>query len=254
MLRALVDSLAHDPSILEMIVVVDGDDAASVRELAAIQKEQPFLAFHNPSHVGHLAALDRGVRQAGGDIVLLLDDDVLPGPMLASGHARAHGGQRNLVVTGSMPVYLEEGVTAPVGTRLYAREHQGQMDRIERGEIAVLDGLWAGNLSMRREVCLRIGLASTEFDLFYHSDRELGYRLAAAGLIGVYEPTLAAVHLHNRDAAAFLPRRPTSGSRARTAPRHVSRPSQSPDSAHPRLALGPRGQPGRRQGWGNPAG
>jgi GT2 family glycosyltransferase len=204
LLPALIDSLASDPAVLEMIVVVDGVDAASVDELRAIQTKQPSLAFYNPSHIGHLAALDLGVAHASGEVVLLLDDDVLPEPMLATGHAHVHRQQKNLVVTGSMPVYLEEGVNAPVGTLIYAREHQGQMDQIQRGEIAVLDGLWAGNFSMRREDCQRIGLASTTFNLFYHSDRELGYRLAQAGLTGVYKPALRAVHLHHRGTAAFL--------------------------------------------------
>jgi len=203
-LRALIDAVATDPSVLEMIVVVDGHDPASVRELEALQARRSWLGVFNPDHIGHLAALDYGVKRAKGEIVLLLDDDVLPGPMLTSGHASRHQGRPDLVVTGSMPVFMESDGRAHVGTRIYAREHQKHIERIQRGELAVLEGLWAGNVSIRRDNCLRVGLASTKFNLFYHSDRELGYRLAAAGLFGIYDPSLAAVHLHNRGASAFL--------------------------------------------------
>lgn len=203
-LGPLVEALAPDPEVLEIVVVVDGEDRASAGALRSLATRHRDLVVLNPPHQGQLGALDYGVAHARGAIVLLLDDDVLPGPMLATGHARYHRGLAGLVVMGSMPVRLSGSRRDPVGTRLYAEEYLDHCARIERGEIDVLDGLWVGNVSMRRSDCQRVGLRSPAYPVFYHSDRDLGYRLADAGLTGVYAPELHAAHLHRRGTRAFL--------------------------------------------------
>jgi len=206
LLGPLVDALADDPEVLEIVVVVDGEDQASMETLGSLASlaRCRHLVVLNPPHQGQLGALDHGVQHARGAVILLLDDDVLPGPMLATGHARYHRDRPGLVVMGSMPVRRSASGKDPVGTRLYAEEYLDHCARIERGEIDVLDGLWVGNISLHREDCLRVGLRSPTYPVFYHSDRDLGYRFADAGLTGVYAPELRAVHLHRRGTAAFL--------------------------------------------------
>ena len=56
-----------------------------------------------------MRALDVGVQCSTGDVVLLMDDDVIAGPGLVSAHARRHAGADGLVVVGSMPVRLRRG-------------------------------------------------------------------------------------------------------------------------------------------------
>lgn len=206
LLGPLVGALADDPQVREIVVVVDGEDGASMDVLGALASSPRHrnLVVLNPPHQGQLGALDHGVEHAQGEVILLLDDDVLPGPMLATGHARYHRQRTGLVVMGSMPVQRSASGRDPVGTRLYAEEYLDHCAQIAQGEIDVLDGLWVGNLSVRRADCRRVGLRSPEYPVFYHSDRDLGYRFADAGLIGVYAPELGAVHLHRRGAGAFL--------------------------------------------------
>jgi len=204
LLAGLVEAFDGDPQVLEIVVVVDGVDASSMRVLDGLASGGRRLVVLNPSRCGQLGALDHGLARARGDVVLLLDDDVLPGPMLASGHAAYHREREGLVVVGSMPVRLSQNGRDPVGTRLYAEEYRGQCDRLERGEVDVLDSLWLGNVSLRRADGERVGLRSEGFPVFYHSDRDLGYRLADAGMTGVYAPELRATHLHRRGMSAFL--------------------------------------------------
>ena len=68
----------------------------------------------------------------------------------------------------------------------------------------MLDGLWGGNVSLRRSDCLRVGVSSSAFPLHYHADQAFGLRLADAGLVGVYDPGLAAVHRHRSNDERFL--------------------------------------------------
>jgi hypothetical protein len=154
-------------------------------------------------HRGHLGALEAGVRRASGEVVVLLDDDVLPGEGYATAHRNRHAARRGLVVMGAMPVRPPDG-RPDIATTFYAREYDAHCDALASGERPVLDGLWMGNVSLRRADCLRIGLASSRFDGRYFEDRELGFRLADAGLEGVFDPSIAAVHLHRRTDGAFL--------------------------------------------------
>ncbi len=149
-----------------------------------------------------MKALDVGVQCSTGDVVLLMDDDVIAGPGLVSAHARCHAGVDGLVVVGSMPVRLDEG-SASV-TRLYATEYDEHCRRLESGELAVLDGLWLGNVSARRVDLMEVGVASEDFGVRWHADMDLGLRLRAAGLRGVFDPTLAAVHMHAQSTPSFL--------------------------------------------------
>ena len=132
---------------------------------------------------------------------MLLDDDVVPGPGLASGHARRHAAQAGLVVLGAMPVDL---TGATIGTILYARDYEQYRARLAESEERVLDHLWLGNVSLRRADATRVGLRSAHFTVTYHSDRELGFRLGDAGLVGVFDESLRATHRHVRPDGAFV--------------------------------------------------
>jgi GT2 family glycosyltransferase len=205
LLAKVIGAVIDDPAVLEMIVVVDGeDDRPSLEVLGALAAHEPRLHIVTSARAGQLAALDRGVARARGQIVLLLDDDVVAQPGLATGHARRHLDQGNLVVAGAMPVRLSDDGRDPPGTVLYSEEYLSHVEKLELGQLDVLDALWTGNVSLRTDACRRVGLRSASFTASYHADTELGFRLRQHGLVGVYDGALAAVHLHRRDTTAFL--------------------------------------------------
>jgi len=209
LLAGLVESVLADPGAKELVVVVDGEEPGdpgkptSMSVLASLQGRWPRLTAIAVERSGHLAALEFGVRHADADVVLLLDDDVLPVCHLSTGHARHHL-QRGLVVVGSMPVLLPARRHIPPGTLLYAQDYEGHAQNLREGAFGVLDHLWMGNISLRRSDCLEIGLTSTVFTATYHEDRDLGLRLARRGLVGISDESLAAIHLHKDSPAAFL--------------------------------------------------
>lgn len=203
-LPGLVEAVLEDPGTLELVVVVDGPDPGSLAVLDGLARDRPRLRPVSIAHTGHLGALEEGVRRAVGAVVVLLDDDVVPAPGTITGHTEHHRSTAGLVVAGPMPVAVSPGRPPGPGTRLYAAEYDAHVAGLLRGDRQLLDALWAGNLSMRRADCLRVGLRSVDFTCFYHSDRDLGYRLAAGGLVGRFDPRLGAVHLHERTDAAFL--------------------------------------------------
>jgi hypothetical protein len=205
LLNALVNAVLSDSGATEMIIVVDGlDDVASVVEANRLGSTHPRVRSVAVDQQGQMGALDQGVLVAQGDLILLLDDDVLPTTPLATGHARRHGARDDLVVVGAMPVRSMDGVRLGVASRIYASAYDGHCAELARGDEPVLNSLWMGNVSLRREWCLKVGVRSSAYGYPYHADRDFGYRLADAGLTGAFDPSLRAVHLHSRSNQAFL--------------------------------------------------
>ncbi len=207
-LAQLVPNVLADRWVRHFVVAVDGEDPETMALLSSLKDRFDRLVFaqvaHGPiPHGGQLRALDHGLTLTDADVVLLLDDDVVPTPGLAAAHARVHANRSGLVVVGPMPVQLPE-VRADVGSLLYARSYLRHIAAIEAGEHDVLERLWLGNVSIRRSDCLSVGLYSPDFTASYHDDQNLGLRLAEAGLVGRYAPDLVAAHQYRRCDSAFL--------------------------------------------------
>jgi GT2 family glycosyltransferase len=199
----LVPIVLAEPAVRHFVVVVDGEDDETMALLSTLQDRFDRLVFAQVPAGGQLRALQHGVTLTDAEVVLLLDDDVVPAPGLAAAHARRHAGRSGLVLVGTMPVELPDR-HAHIGTLLYASGYLSHCARMEAGIYGPLDHLWLGNVSIRRSDCLAVGLYSAEFTASYHADQELGLRLAKAGLVGRYDPSLCAVHQHRRTGPASL--------------------------------------------------
>jgi GT2 family glycosyltransferase len=203
-LPEVVRAIAADPHPIEIVVVVDGCADGSYELLGRLAAEEPRLRPVWRENGGDCAARQTGVEAATGDVVLMLDDDVVAGPGLATGHARAQERLVDTLVLGYMPT------TRPARRRpgtfttlLYANEYEQACRRYEEDPGSVISGLWAGNLSMRRADALRVGLSGPR-RLGYHDDQEFGLRCARAGLTARFDRSLAARHAHVRDLDSFL--------------------------------------------------
>ncbi len=155
-------------------------------------------------NLGEMGARGVGVARAAGEIVVMLDDDVRTRPGLSRAHASWHAKGERLLVIGYMPTSLPR-TKAPghFATRLYAQEYENACKRYEAAPEQVLRYLWAGNLSLRRSDAIEVGLPNPSFSAKYHQDREFGLRCMKAGLVGVFDRSLGAEHIHYRNLAAF---------------------------------------------------
>ena len=203
-LEPVVRALLGDPGTSELIVVVDGCRDGSLEQLEAMAAADPRLRPVWTENRGENGARELGLRTATHAVALLIDDDVLAGPGLVSGHARHHAGRDDLVVLGHMPVPADVQERGGAPARLYARWYEEQCRAYEARPGQVLDHLWGGNLSLHRERALAVGLDNPAFDARYNPDRDLGLRLAAAGLTGRFDRALRAEHRYQRSLGAFL--------------------------------------------------
>lgn len=213
-LPELLDALVAQRAV-EIIVVVNAVDDGSMQLLADRAREETRLRAEFVAEPGQTVALQRGVELAGGEVVLMLDDDVVPEPDLAEGHAGHHANDDGLVVLGYMPVARPpRRRRGEFARELYAADYERACAEYERDPEAILRGLWAGNVSIRREDCLRVGLRAgpgMPAGYGYHEDRDLGLRCRAAGLRGVFDRRLRARHLYEKTPGQFLDAARSSG-------------------------------------------
>ncbi|HLI61611.1 MAG TPA: glycosyltransferase [Solirubrobacteraceae bacterium] len=198
-LPGLIDPILADPATTELIVVVDGSADGSIELLRERARSAPALVPVLIENRGEAEARLEGVRRARGELIVLLDDDVVPAPRLVSAHAARHAGADDLLVVGAMPV-LESRSAA---VRHYASAYEAHVARWRSGSQSVIRTLWAGNLSLRREAYLRIAAGPTGSRYDYHADRVFGLQCEAAGLRAVFEPACAAVHHYERTLAGL---------------------------------------------------
>lgn len=200
---AAVRAVLEDPVAGEVVVVVDGSRDGTLERLEALAVGEPRVRPHWIEPGGAMAARQAGLERAQGDVVVLLDDDVLAGPGLVGAHLALHAARRRLVAVGYMPV-ADALARADVGPRLYARWYEEQCARYEAQPERVLIDLWLGNISLRREDALRVGLLNPAFRAGYNEDKELGVRLHEAGLRGLFHRSARATHLYRRPLSRFV--------------------------------------------------
>lgn len=205
LLPRIVEPLLEDPGAAELIVVVDGCDDGSYELLLSLALDAPKLKPLRIENRGENGAREAGVEAARCETVLLLDDDVVPAPGLATAHAARQAARRRHVVLGYMPVALPARRRLGDFARfLYSDWYERTCRLYERYPEDILTSFWAGNFSLRRDDCLAVGLRSHRFTSAYNPDRDFGLRLKRAGFTSEFRRDLKGLHLYTRSPEAFL--------------------------------------------------
>ncbi len=131
------------------------------------------------------AAMNAGLGRARSEIVLFLDDDVVPGPALIAAHREAHRRFGAGVVAGQV---LQPGEEPAVGP--FARYRFRSTERCH-----VVEAIGA-NFSIRRELAFAIGGIDENFvRAAYAYEAELCARAIAEGAAVLFEPGASVRHL-----------------------------------------------------------
>src|SRR5882672_7227004 len=144
-LPAFLDALAAEPAA-EIVVVANGDPDGSTELLEERAREDERLKPLSIAAAGKIAALQAGLERACGEVVLMLDDDVLVEPGLVAGHARHHAARKNLLVVGYMPIWPpQRRRPGEFPSDLYQRSYERACGEYEDDPESILRGLWGGN-------------------------------------------------------------------------------------------------------------
>lgn len=151
----------------QIIVVDDGstDDTEKVgREAAMGRGEQ--LEYYRIDHAGRAAARNKGIKEAVGDWILFVDDDILAPPDLLQEHLEFHRGRPHIVVRGPI---------------INVREYKIPDDSTTSWRDFSAAFFCTCNASVSKFALLQVGGFDESFTEYGFEDNELGWRLREKG-------------------------------------------------------------------------
>lgn len=132
------------------------------------------------------SAMNRGLLEAQGEVVLFLDDDIRPDPMLIAAHRNAHRGDPRLLIAGRVLQPSQESVD-------FSGDSDFHFASVRSREI---DHFMGGNFSLHRRAALAVGGFDENFvRAAYRFESEFAFRWRKFGGVILYEPDALIHHL-----------------------------------------------------------
>jgi glycosyltransferase involved in cell wall biosynthesis len=196
-LSKVIESLfAQSFQDFEIIVVDDGSTDATESTVEKLQKKSAHaLLYFKQQNNGAGAARNLGIKHANGELVLFIDDDVLPIPNLIEEHVSAHKRHSGINIAIVGPVFHAPELKLSPFMRWLDKGPAFVHSRAEDG--AELDYLCfcTANISLKRHFMLENGVFDEKFRPFFE-DIELGFRLKRQGLRIILNKRAVGYHLH----------------------------------------------------------
>jgi len=183
----------------EVIFVSNGSTDGSERLLENAAREFPgtFRWFRIDPTGGPSAPRNAGIRAAQGEIVIILDDDVMPEEDLVQRYADFHREFPEAYQAAIGEAYVPEKLLHDPMSRFHAFPY----DEIRSGQKLNYLYFWTCNVSFKRDFML----ASEMFDetFLYYEDILCGYHLEANGMQLHFCPAARGQHLHQMTPAGL---------------------------------------------------
>jgi GT2 family glycosyltransferase len=192
-LRRTLDGLrVQSFAACEVLVVDNGSSDDTHATVANYVDRAPNWQYLREPQPGAAAARNTGIRASRGEIVLFLDDDVVPDPRLLEEHEKSHHRQ-SAIVLGAVRFPWDGSGTA---FRRTLSEHPEllQSFRFPDANDVPFQHFYTCNLSLPRAFLSHSGGFDETFRASGFEDIDLGYRLARDGFRMVFNPCASALH------------------------------------------------------------
>jgi glycosyltransferase involved in cell wall biosynthesis len=198
---AALEEQSVPPSTFEVIVVSDGSTDGTDQFLAENPSKLNLRAIFQPD-LGAAVARNMGVQASTGEIILFLDDDVVPAPELVQEHLRfqQERGSQTVVIG---PMLAPVDFHPPIWVQWEHSTLANQYSAMEQGLFqTTARQFYTGNTSLKRKLFLEAGGFDPSFRRA--EDVELAYRLAARGAEFLFDPKAVGYHYANRTFSAWI--------------------------------------------------
>lgn len=210
----------------EVVVVDDGSAEPAEPRLRALVLPYTLTVVTQPNG-GPAAARHHGALRARGEVLVIVDDDMLVEADFLEAHLAAHPpGSRNVVLGW---IRQAPGIAMPLFERYQASLLDRQAANLRAGRATLCgSNLYTGNVSLRRDEYLAVGGFDPAFRL--SEDAELGLRLERAGCAFHFSERAASLHASDHASLAGWVRRSIAYGAAdsRMAEKHPDLPGADP--------------------------
>lgn len=182
----------------ENIYVIDQTPEYSQEIEQQLEKwnQQEVICWHRLSKPSIVNAMNYGLVNANSDIVLFLDDDIIPTEQLVNAHRDAYSDKQICGVVGQV---LQPGETATAAQKVRQRTgiYKDLEFKFNGSAPAQVENVMGGNLSVDRQTALRAGGFDANFvGVAYRFETEFAKRLVRhSGKKICFEPDASVKHL-----------------------------------------------------------
>lgn len=189
-LPKVFDSLTQES---EVIVVDDCSNDGSIKFL----KTQKVKLLKNSKNLGFSSTVNKGVRAARGEIIILLNTDVSPEKNFL-GFLILHFKDPQVFAVGCLDKSYEKGRVVYRG-RGIGKWSRGFLVH-SRGEINKENTLWVsgGSGAFRKSIWIKLGGLNELYNPFYWEDIDLSYRALKSGYKVLFERKSIVKHEHEK--------------------------------------------------------
>ena len=197
-LGVCLDAIMAQVGVQDEVIVVDND--STDESVAALSDRWPEVKLiENDRNLGYAGGCNVGLCSATGDVLLMVNQDVVLGDGWVDGMCDALA-RRPIGVVGCK-LYYPDGQTIQHAGGIVRRpralpDHIGHGERDEGGwnELADVDYVSGAAWGIRAETLERVGELDESFWPGYYEDVDFCFRARAAGLRVVYVPSITAIH------------------------------------------------------------
>jgi len=182
---------------VEIIVIDDYSTDNSIKEIQNYNSKLKIIK--NDRNLGFASTINKGVKESGGEVVILLNTDVRPEKdFLIS--LLSHFKDNKIFAVGCMDKSIEDAKTILRG-RGTGKWQRGFLVHA-RGEIDKTNTLWVngGSGAFRKSTWDKLGGFDELYSPFYWEDIDLSYRAIKSGYSIVFEPKSIVIHEHKKGA------------------------------------------------------
>ena len=181
----------------EVLIIDDGSTDNTDEVIKKWEKNTHFiLRYFRQENRGPASARNIGIKQARGDILLFVGDDIIATPNLIEQHMLFHCKypEENVAMLG----YVTWSSEIKVTPFMYWLEHGGpQFQYYKFKHREKVKAFWTCNISLKRSFLIKEGYFDEDFPYAAYEDTELGYRLQKKGLQIIYNKNAIAYHYHS---------------------------------------------------------
>jgi len=181
----------------EVIISIDGSEDGTREVVDTFKPDYTLRSIWSPNS-GRASACNKGIREARGEIIILLDDDMEPTKNFIRAHYNAHIRGARVGVIGAAPIPINESSSFIV--HYIAEKFNSHMNKISTpGYNFQIRDFYSGNFSIRRKLFLEVGLYNEAFKTYGNEDVELASRFLKSGVKLAFNSEALALQYYEKD-------------------------------------------------------